>query len=323
MHIITITLNPALDRVEYLEGFSQNALNRPYRTLVKAGGKGVNVARGIAALRARDRNFQIHVTALTVLGGHTGEEMKAILLSENDCPEGFYIDHRFVHSSYPTRQAIKLVSPDGTTEINEEGRILAEDLKDLIDAVADLLAEPEETVVVLSGSMPKVFQKDFSTKENEDKSFPHFVDKNVENFLITLFESCEIPVVVDTSGESLVESLKASPSLIKPNEFELSTLVGRTFSSEEEAVEYCRELYVDNGSEILLTRGEKGTIFVGKEGIFKQPSHRVFPCDPTGAGDRFLAAFLYAVYGKRYRSKDALCYAEEETHRYLVDSIPQ
>ena len=173
----------------------------------------------------------------------------------------------------------------------------------LAEACADIVANGTPQVVFLCGS------------------FPQGVDTNVENSMITLFESCGIPVIVDTSGRALVESLVASPSLIKPNESELASLHGGGFSSEEELVEFCRLLYVDNGTEVLCTLGEKGAVFVGKEGVFKIRSQRISPCDPTGAGDAFLAAFAFARYAEKKSCADALHFANDYVAEKLRNSL--
>lgn len=315
MRFTSITLNPAIDRIEYLDTLTENGLNRPTRTQIKAGGKGINVARTIGMLKDREGDRETVVTAITTAGGYAGEELKALLENEE-----FYL--KVIPTRFETRQALKLVTKSGTTEINEIGKIEKEALYTLVEILADQIADGEKTVVILSGSFPKVENSDADPFYVEiGKSFPQDVEKNVENSLITLLESCGIPVIVDTSGESLVESLKASPSLIKPNQTELEALYGAPLDDEKKLVDFCRELYVDNGCEILCTRGENGAIFVGKEGIFKKDSHRVFPCDPTGAGDTYLAAFLYARYQKRLSIDQCLSYADGITREYLENSL--
>ncbi|MBR7176987.1 MAG: hypothetical protein IKD26_02100 [Clostridia bacterium] len=93
------------------------------------------------------------------------------------------------------------------------------------------------------------------------------------------------------------------------------------FSSEEELVEFCRLLYVDNGTEVLCTLGEKGAVFVGKEGVFKIRSQRISPCDPTGAGDAFLAAFAFARYAEKKSCADALHFANDYVAEKLRNSL--
>lgn len=287
MLFTTITLNPAVDRTEYLTGLTAGAVNRPYKTRLSAGGKGINLSRALRELAAE-------VNTISFAGGKTGELLGELLEKEG-------LPARLLPSDFETRCAIKLMTGGKTTEINEEGRLSSREIETLLLEIGELAAMSEiPQVVFLCGS------------------FPQGVNKNVYNFLITLLEGCGITTVVDTSGEGLVESLKASPALIKPNENELSYLHGGSFSGESELVEFCRELYVDNGSEILCTLGEKGSVFVGAEGVFRQDSQRISPCDPTGAGDRFLAAFSFAYYEKKTGAKKALAFADEFVRKSLL-----
>lgn len=318
----TITLNPCLDRREYLESFRYGETNRPYKTELSAGGKGINVSKALIDLVRRYGDFKnLRVNTVSYAGGKNGEIFKSLLdreLSLGEAISGVTL----IPSSFETRVCTKLITPGAVSEINEAGRLSKTELMALVDVLADLVAMGNEQLVFLSGSMPTVVGEDGFTQNDEIfKSFPQLVGSSVENFLITLLESCGIPVIVDTSKESLVESLKASPTLIKPNEAELSDLFGRPFSSKQELVDFCRELYVDNGSAVLCTLGEKGAVYVGKEGIFEQESHRVFPCDPTGAGDTFLAAFSYGYFVKKEDPKTALAFADRYTREYLINSL--
>jgi len=322
MIITTITLNPCLDRREYLTHFEYGATNRPYHTSLSVGGKGINVSKTLLELILKDPDDSAtRVDTLTFAGGQSGEIFKELLtkkLSFGETVGGITV----IPSRFETRHCLKLVTPSGVTEINEAGSIGADEIKALIDVLADLTVYPENRVVILSGSSP-VWQKQngFSTHVENVESFPQDVEIDVENLLITVLEGCGIPVIVDTSSKGLVESLKASPSMIKPNETELSELFGRPFDGEKELVDFCRELYVDNGCEVLCTRGEKGALFVGKEGVFKRVSHRVFPCDPTGAGDTFLAAFVYGRYVKQLANKECLNFADQVTENFLKNSL--
>ena len=299
MIFTTITMNPCLDRREYLEDFAIGKTNRPYKTTEVAGGKGINVSRELIAMLDV---FKASVQTVTFAGGATGKRLKALLESELGVKEGV-AGLTILPSAYDTRICTKLVTPQGVTEINEEGRLSEEECNALAEVVADLVTSDSPQVVFLCGS------------------FPQGVDLIVENSLITLLEGCGIPVIVDTSGDALVESLVASPSLIKPNESELETLHGGPFQSEEELVEFCRSLYVDNRTEVLCTLGEKGALFVGEEGVFHKLSQRIPHCDPTGAGDAFLAAFCYARYADGKSAKEALDFANEYVRNKLLKTV--
>ena len=91
--------------------------------------------------------------------------------------------------------------------------------------------------------------------------------------------------------------------------------------SDDELVEFCQSLYVDNRTEVLCTLGEKGALFVGEEGVFRTLSQRIPHCDPTGAGDAFLAAFCYARYAETKNAKEALDFANEYVKNKLLKTV--
>jgi len=293
-------MNPCLDRREYLEDFQIGKTNRPYKTTETAGGKGINVSRELVSMLDV---FKASVRTVTFAGGATGERLKELLEKELGVSDEGITGLTVLPSQYDTRICTKLVTPFGVTEINEDGRLSEEECNALAEVVADIVASDSPQVVFLCGS------------------FPQGVDLNVENSLITLLEGCGIPVVVDTSGRALVESLVASPSLIKPNESELTELHGAPFLSEEELVDFCKELYVDNRTEVLCTLGEKGALFVGEEGVFRTLSHKISACDPTGAGDAFLAAFCYAKYADGKSAKESLDFANDYVREKLLKTV--
>ncbi|MBR6768807.1 MAG: bifunctional hydroxymethylpyrimidine kinase/phosphomethylpyrimidine kinase [Clostridia bacterium] len=299
MIFTTITMNPCLDRREYLERFEIGKTNRPYKTTEVAGGKGINVSRELVSMLDV---FKASVRTVTFAGGATGERLKALLEQELGVREAV-TGLTVLPSRYDTRICTKIVTPFGVTEINEEGRLSEEELSALAEVIADIVASDSPQVVFLCGS------------------FPQGVDINVENSLITLLEGCGISVIVDTSGKALVESLVASPSLIKPNESELSELHGAPFQSDDELVEFCQSLYVDNRTEVLCTLGEKGALFVGEEGVFRTFSQRIPHCDPTGAGDAFLAAFCYARYADGKSAKESLDFAGDYVRDKLLKTV--
>ena len=80
MIITTITLNPCLDRREYLTHFEYGATNRPYHTSLSAGGKGLNVSKTLLELILKDPDDSAtRVDTLTFAGGQSGEIFKELL----------------------------------------------------------------------------------------------------------------------------------------------------------------------------------------------------------------------------------------------------
>ena len=72
------------------------------------------------------------------------------------------------------------------------------------------------------------------------------------------------------------------------NEIEAEQLSG--IADPESAAQELRKRYPNTA--ILLTLGGEGSLYLGKEGLFRQPAIPVQAVDTTAAGDTFLAYFL-------------------------------
>ena len=112
--IITITLNPAMDRTLRIEHpLVPNKLNRASSTSVEPGGKGINVSRALKALGGES-------VALGFSAGNNGRSMKDALTSVD-------IHHDFVDVPGNTRVNLQIIDLDGNhTEINEPGFKIAD-----------------------------------------------------------------------------------------------------------------------------------------------------------------------------------------------------
>ena len=70
--ILTVTANPAIDRVYFINGFEIGKVHRADRISCSAGGKGLNVAR-VAHIIGRE------TAAMGFVGGYTGEHRYLLL----------------------------------------------------------------------------------------------------------------------------------------------------------------------------------------------------------------------------------------------------
>ena len=73
--ILTLTLNPALDRTMYFDTFSAGTLNRSSRSVMAPGGKGINVSRALYRMGVPTRAFSFR-------GGRCGALLAAMLEEE-------------------------------------------------------------------------------------------------------------------------------------------------------------------------------------------------------------------------------------------------
>ena len=258
--IVTVTLTPALDKTVILPDFRINEVNRIQRLRVDPGGKGINVSKGLKALG-------IDSLATGILGGATGRYIEQCLHSA-----GIACD--FVWTEQDTRTNLKVVDPDRhtNTDINEPG------------------APVSETV------LEEVYRKTEARTKAGDIAV--FAGKAPEGTAGTVFAEWTerlnrrgVQVYLDADGELLKNGVRAKPTLIKPNDTELSRLIGRTFADREDMVSAARGLVTDGIGTVVVSLGVGGALFVTADIALYGQGLDVEVQSTVGAGDSMLAAF--------------------------------
>jgi len=261
--IITVTLNPSLDRTIELDSLAQGSVQRVTAARLDPGGKGVNVARALLANGVPTR-------AVVPVAGMEGDQLVSLLEHEG-------VDVVVVPVLGHTRSNITIAEADGTvTKLNEPGASLgADDLEALARKV--LAAAAPDSWVVLCGSLPPGLRAEaYAT-------------------LTHRFVAAGLRVVVDTSGPAFRAAVAVGPELVKPNAEELAEAVGRPLRSRSEVIAAARELQGLGAQAVLVSLGAAGAILVD-EAVVVGESPVDEPRSTVGAGDAFLAGFLAGRY---------------------------
>jgi 1-phosphofructokinase len=258
--IVTLTLNPRLDRTVEVDALERGAVVRTTEPTLEPGGKGVNVSR---ALHANG----VPSLAIVAVGGPEGAELSRLL-------EAAGILCRFVPVSGRTRSNLTVCEPDGTvTKLNEPGRALQDaDLAAIATAVRTSVRDGDWLVV--SGSTPPSF--------------------GAEQIAVLLSDATATgaQLVIDSSGETLAMALEAKPRIVKPNREELAELVGRPLGSMAEVRTAADEVRARGAEHVLVSLGSEGAVLVGPAGMLVGESRVDRLRSTVGAGDSFLAGFL-------------------------------
>ena len=258
--IVSVTLNPSLDRTLEVERLERGAVLRTSAPTLEAGGKGVNVTRALTA-------NGIPSIAVLPVGGGEGAELSALL-------DAAGVSARYVPVSGRTRSNITISDADGTvTKLNEPGPAFSSDEFESLATVIGSAVSAGDWVV-MSGSVP-----------------PEFTSEQLLA-LAGLLARLDVNLAIDTSGDALVASLAARPRLIKPNRAELAELSGRSLGSISEVIAAAKGVQ-DRGVEIVLVSlGADGAVLVGPTTVVVGESRVDRPKSTVGAGDSFLAGFL-------------------------------
>ncbi|GAA1012210.1 1-phosphofructokinase [Acrocarpospora pleiomorpha] len=260
--ILTLTLNPSLDRTIEVGSLTRGAVIRAAAAHLDPGGKGVNVSRALLANQVRSR-------AVIPFGGAEGQQLVALLAAAG-------IDMISVPVAGSTRSNVTLAEPDGTvTKINEPGTPLtAAELDTLASAVLDAAGSADW--VVASGSLPPG------------------VPTEVYAVLCERFVSAGIQVAVDTSGPALVSALAAGPTLIKPNREELAEATGTPITCLGDVIDAAGKLRAMGARSVLTSLGADGAVLIEGDQVWYGTCPVEEPRSSVGAGDSMLAGFLAA-----------------------------
>ncbi|MCX7771707.1 MAG: hexose kinase, partial [Clostridia bacterium] len=201
--VITVTLNPAIDRTYVVEGLQTGALNRATTVRWDAGGKGINVARAL-------KQFEVSTLATGFIAGSQGDAL-VNKLNEEQIPNDFF------KVSGETRVNIKLLDPNTglTTEVNEAGFEVNEVI---IEAFLSKLDQRVKgaSFLILSGSLPVGCPKDIYAR------------------IIERYRGTSLRIALDADHEALVNGVAARPFALKPNQFELNKLIQTPIENESE-----------------------------------------------------------------------------------------
>ncbi|MET2012415.1 1-phosphofructokinase [Microbacterium chocolatum] len=270
--IVTLTANPSLDRTVMLDAPLQPGEVQAARAgREDAGGKGINVARVVAAAGVDSR---------AVLPLSSEDPFDSVLRATR-------IDAVRVPIAGLARANLTVTDPLGvTTKLNLPGATLSASEADaVIAAVVD--ASRDARWLVLAGSVPPGAGDDFYVRV-------------IEAVRGALGDAAP-RIAVDTSGAALRAVVAhGRPDLIKPNDEELAELTGVAASPDSLVADVtgsARGLVASSRiGAALVTLGGDGAVLATPEGEWYGRPPRIEVASTVGAGDSALAGYLLAEH---------------------------
>jgi 1-phosphofructokinase family hexose kinase len=267
MKAMIVALNPSVDlewRVDQVRWEEKNVIQSERRW---AGGKGVNVARWLRFLNARDRS-----QLLLPLGGATGKEM-AVCLDEE----------RLRFRTIPIQEATRVnvivsATRGGQMRFNPLGpKLSPSEWQTLLREVEQAL--PRTTLLVLSGSLPRGVAAD---------AYAQLTGRG---------HGVGVKTVADCDGPALAAAVASGPFLVKPNAHELAQWWDGPLASESAIRRAAAKLSERTGGWILVSCGAKGGLLLNAaySGYYRASAPRVRPVNTVGAGDAMLAAVVSQI----------------------------
>ncbi len=278
--ILTITMNPTVDRVYIIDNFIQGNIYRADNVSVTAGGKGLNVAK-VARILGEN------VAAGGLIGGDTGNYIKKSIKSIG-------IKDSFVQIKDETRTCVNITDSiaDKSTEILELGPDVGED--EYLRFIEDFKSIINKyNVIVISGSLPRG------------------LSSNTYAELINIANSFGKKVIFDSSGVSFREGIISKPFMVKPNRDEIKEFLETDSIKDNESITLesligALHKMSDMGIELpVISLGKDGCIAKVEGEIYKYDAPEVDVVNTVGSGDSFVAGCAVSISrGENY--KDAI-----------------
>ena len=257
--IYTVTFNPALDYVVWMDALRPGQINRTNSEEIQYGGKGINVSTVLSALGVEN-------VVLGFLAGFTGRALEEGLRNR-----GIRTDFIWLPDGL-TRINVKVKGGD-ETEINGRGPtvdpVALRALRDKLDRLE------AGDILVISGSVPAALSHD------------------VYEQILARLEDRGIQFVVDTTRDLLESALPYHPFLIKPNNLELGEIFGNTPVTDTEIRHCAAQLQAKGARNVLVSMAGDGSLLVDERGNCHRlgvPKGKVR--NSVGAGDSMVAGFL-------------------------------
>lgn len=274
--IITLTLNPALDKTISVEQLVPEKKLRSSFAQVEPGGGGINVSRAMHKLGGSSE-------AVYLSGGYTGKHFEELLIKEGvvsvalpikgDTRENFVVVDESANKQY----RFGMEGPE-TTETEWQ------------QALQYISAQPEIAYIVASGSLPPG------------------VPSNVFAQLAVIAKQKNARLIVDTSGAALKDAVDEGLFLIKPNLEELSSLSGKEKLAKDEILAAARSIIQSGGCEVMVvSMGKDGAMLITKDIQLEVKPPNVTVHSTVGAGDSMVGGMLMAL-SKEWSLEDVLYY---------------
>jgi 6-phosphofructokinase 2 len=261
--IVTLTVNPALDKTTHFKGLVPEQKIRCDAPRYDAGGGGINVSKAIARLGGES-------FCLFTSGGATGSMLEELVHKEA-------INFKAIKTNNWTRESFVAVD-DNTNSQYRFGFSGPAISKTEIEEIIQSIQELKPKFLVLSGSLNEGLPTNFYQKMAE------------------MAKKLGSKVIVDTSGEALQKVLETGVYLIKPNVGELAKLIGVESLEIDDVVEAARTLIQKGSAEIIVVSlGPQGAVLVTATQTEFVPAPNVAKKSTVGAGDSMVGAMTWAL----------------------------
>lgn len=277
--IVTVTLNPAMDRLLFVNGFHFDVTNRIYRRENCVGGKGTHVSVNLACLGEPN-------IATGIAMGETGKQIIGILEDSGVTCDFVFSDEGDSRTNYI------LLDGKSSTLICERGPDISPAILDGFSKRYNALLDNAEWVII----------------SGDASNFTDKAGASLQDQLLECAHRKGIRIVLDSAGASLKSGVKHSPYIIKPNAEELAELTGMATDTDDQIISAINSLAGYHIEIIAVSMGSRGSIVKFYDQFYRAGIAQVEAKNTVGCGDAYLSGLVYAIKNG-YAADRALAFA--------------
>jgi 6-phosphofructokinase 2 len=273
--ITTLCLNPALDVTYHVSKLIAEQKSRSDLVRHDPGGNGINIGRAL-------QRMNVNARTLCIVAGDIGQLLQRLLKQQ-------LINVYYEQVDGETRINSTIIEIDTKTQyqVTDAGtNIPQQQLKSIIE---DFIVQTGKGFGIITGScqsnIPNTLYADLVERINANGGKP----------------------VVDTHGDTLRHAINAKPFLIKPNLYELESIIKRELPTIHDIANEARRLQRQGITHVCVSLGDKGAVLVSPDNSYYAQAIDVKVNTTVGAGDSMVAG-LVAGLSLDDDPKQALCY---------------
>ena len=130
-------------------------------------------------------------------------------------------------------------------------------------------------------------------------SIPNLLPADIYSDIINYVSDKGVKIVVDATGDLLVNCLEYKPFLIKPNNFELEQIFNTKLNTREDIVKCAFKLKEMGAVNVLVSMGKDGAILIDENSrLYDLMAPEGNVINTVGAGDSMVAGFIAGLNEK-------------------------
>ena len=261
--ILTVTPNPALDKVIFIDQWKTSTLMTAKKTIFSVGGKGLDSSVVLRALNVK-------TTAIAFFAGKTGHEILQLVEAYGIDAEPIWVD-----GETRTAHVITEIEHHRHSHIFTGGIEISDDhLQQLITLYKEQLKFA--SYVICGGLIPDILPADF------------------HRTIVDIAKTENVPTLIDSFGVFMQEAIKANPACVKLNQDEFRLTFGIDFENFDDLTTKANDVFISKKLQsLVVTCSADGILAFTQQGNFHAQPPKQKAVNAAGAGDAASAALAW------------------------------